>query len=76
VLGRVPALIVAEQPGRRRVSMEMPLGEFVIVRDHASRRGLTVVRYLRGATAYALAAEGVPPDQLEWLGHFGVWSPP
>lgn len=76
ILGRDAATIVSEQPGRRRVSMEMPMGEFVIVREHARRRDLTVVKFMRAATAYALAAEGVPPEQREWLGHFGVWSPP
>ncbi|RPJ77433.1 MAG: hypothetical protein EHM24_00010 [Acidobacteria bacterium] len=75
VLGGDPSTIVSQLPGRRRVSMEVPLGEFVILRDHAKRRDLTVVRFMRAATAYALMMEGVPPEQREWLGHYGIWAP-
>lgn len=74
--GRDPSVVVSQRPGTRRVSMEVPLAEFVIVREHGARRGLTVVKYMRAATAYALAVEGVPEEQREWLGHFGVWTPP
>jgi hypothetical protein len=76
VLGRDPSQIVSATPDQRMVSLNVPLAEYVIVRAHAQRRGLSVPKFFRGATAYALGVEGVPPEQREWLGHYGIWTPP